>query len=118
MAQQPQKKIIDEILGDAFTTQVLQELEAQHLSREAQERVLALTGDAILKRVTLELLAGLLESDLDEFESLIGKGDQAALREFLAPRIPNLDRFIMNHAMKEYETMKTQVRMQEQGVGE
>ncbi len=115
---QPQQKIIDEILGDTLTKQVLQELEAQHLSREAQERVLALTGDAVLKRVTLEILAELSESDRDEFEALVGKGDPALLREFLAPRIPDLDRFITRHATREYEAMKTQVHMEEQGVGE
>lgn len=116
MAINAQQKIIDEILGDEFAQQALRELGAEQLPREAQERVLALTGENILKRVTLELLIALPESERDEFEELVGAGDAVRLHKFLETHIPDVDKFIFHHATTEYEATKTQIMTEREGV--
>lgn len=110
------QKIFGEMLGDEFTKKVLEELGIQNSSHEAQTAILGNLGSNILKRLALEILSVLPKSDHATFEKFIGSSDTEGLRQFLLPRIPNLDQFLMHYANLEYEETKTQMRELNQGV--
>ena len=116
MSTTTQKKLIDEILGDDFTKQMLRELGVENSSHAVQEEILAKLTTNVVERVMLEILTALPESERPEFESLVGSGDTQRFREFLEKNIEDVDGFIQSEVTKEYERTKTRIHMIEQGV--
>ena len=109
-------KIIHELLGTEIARQILREMGLEDISQDEQEKVLASLGRGILQRVLLEILKELPEADHQAVQAYMDTGDMVALRDFVAERIPNLDRFIQQAAMNEYEATKTQMHQIAQGV--
>ena len=116
MAHTKEQQFIDELLGDSFVQQVLHELNLQDAPKDVQEKILAALGVNIFKRVMLEILTVLPESARDEFEKFVGNGDMRGMRAFLEQQIPNVEHFVQQHAMNEYEATKTRTQMIRQGV--
>jgi hypothetical protein len=110
------QKFIDEILGEDFMQQAIGELGLQEVPKDIQGDLLSNIGENILKRVTLELLTALPVEERDTFEQMIGSGNGAGLREFLEKHIPNLERFVREHAEREFEATKTAIVMEKQGI--
>jgi len=104
------RKVIDEMLGDEFTKIVLQETGLSESAPEMQARFLAILGSNIMKRLALEILSVLPKNDHVTFEQLVGSGDMKAMREFLEPRIADLDEFMIHYANLEYEATKTEIQ--------
>ena len=110
------KNVIREILGADFTKNILVELGIQNSTLEEQATLMQAVGGNIERRIMLEILTILPESDRDEFEGYIGSKDIAGFREFLTSRIPDLEEFVRRHAVNEYEATKTELHKIRQGV--
>lgn len=108
--------VISELLGEEITQNAITELGMQNASKEVQAPLLAMIGQGIVERVTLELLTALPSSERDRFEQLVGSGNGAQMREFLERHIPDLEQFVMQHAEREYEALKTSIVMAREGV--
>jgi hypothetical protein len=106
MTQNVPQNIIDELLGDAATKKILEETGLAESRPEIQMEFIGMLGSNILKRLALEILSAIPKSDHAAFESLVGSGDMKAMREFLEPRIANVDKFMVHYATLEYEETK------------
>lgn len=102
---------IKDLLAEEYTQRAVAELGMHEVSPEVQAPLLAMIGNGILERVTLELLTALPLEERDRFEQLVGSGNGAELQELLERHIPDLEQFVMRHAEREYESLKTSIVM-------
>lgn len=116
MTQKNEQKILDEILGDDFTKQILSELGVQDLPAEAQASIMSELGKTILERIMLEILKALPPSEHDRLEAFYGSNDVTGMRAVLVQHIPDFEEFVRREARNEYEAIKTGMHMREQGV--
>ncbi len=116
MTDTTDQKLVDEILGDEFTKQIITELGLENDTPEAQAELITMIGENLMSRLVLEIVKVLPESEHDAFEKFIGSGKLVELRDFLLPHIPDLDRFIQREITKEYEATKTRIHMIAEGV--
>lgn len=110
------QNVISELLGNEITQKAMIELGMQDASPEVQAPLLAMIGNGILERVTLELLTSLPLEERDRFEQLVGSGNGGELQELLEKHIPDLEKFVQLHAEREYEALKTSIVMAREGV--
>lgn len=103
--------VISELLGEEVTQNAIAELGMQNASKEVQEPLLAMIGQGIIERVTLELLTALPPEERDRFEQLVGSGNGTELQELLERHIPDLEKFVQEQAEREYEAIKTSIVM-------
>lgn len=103
--------VISELLGEEITQNAIAELGMQNASKEVQEPLLAMIGQGIIERVTLELLTALPPEERDRFEQLVGSGKGTELQELLERHIPDLEKFVQEQAEREYEAIKTSIVM-------
>lgn len=108
--------VISELLGEDVTQNAIAELGMQNTSKDVQEPLLAMIGQGIIERVTLELLTALPPEERDRFEQLVGSGSGVEMRELLEKHIPDVEQFVMRHAEREYEALKTSIVMAREGV--
>lgn len=108
--------MIEEILGDEYTKNIVQELGLQNNSPDEQANIIALLGENIFKRVMLEIFTALPKEHHDKLESYLGSQDVLGMRKFLLQHIPDLDKLIRHHAEVEYESTKTGFLTRLQGV--
>lgn len=101
---------IKELLGDEFAQAVISELGMQDETPEEQAEFISELGLNVMLRVNLEIAKLLPEEERPQFESFIGSGDIDGLRKFLAPHIPDLDRFVYEVSQTEYEGVKKRIR--------
>lgn len=111
-----QKKFMEELLGDEFTKTALEEFGIKNSSPEMQVELLGRLGSCILQRLALEILTVLPKSEHEKFAEITTSNDVSALRELMAPYVPDVDEFISHYAASEYEAVKSQMKMVEAGV--
>lgn len=103
-------------MQDVLTQEVIKQLGIDKDSREVQEELISMLGENILQRIVIEVAKMLPEEKRPEFDRFFGSGDLDGLRNFLEPHIPNLDRFLKNAAIVEYEATKTRAERIMQGI--
>lgn len=109
-------KIIEELLGDEATKQIIGELGIDGARPEDQAKLIALMWKNVEDQVLLEILKALPPSELGTFDSLLKKSDVHSIRQFLTKHIPDFDRFVRHIATVEYESTKTAARMRLQNL--
>lgn len=115
MSTSTEQKLIRDILRDDMARKIISELGLENDTPETQANIIEMIGENIQNRLLVEVLKALPEKDHSHFAAYIGSGDLEGLRSFLAPYIPDLDRFIQNLAITEYESIKTQAHKISQG---
>ena len=100
------KKVIDNLLSDEFTKEIIRELGIERDSPESQAAVISSIGEVVMQRVTLEIQKRLPVSVRLQFESLLGEGDMQDFDSLLRPYIPDIDNLIATESRKEFETIK------------
>lgn len=111
-----ERKIIEALLGDEVTQQIVKDMGITGTSPEDQMELITLMGKNIQDQVLLEILKALPQSEHDAFYMLMQSGSDDAVREFLLRHIPDLDEMVRHVATVEYESIKTGAQMRLQGV--
>lgn len=73
-------------------TNLIKELGLEDLAEERQLNLLNLMTEAILKRITINVLENLSEADRKEFDKVRETNDPNQIHDFLKSKIPNYDK--------------------------
>ncbi len=85
---------------------IIQELGLQDLPEDKQGELLAQMTEALLKRMTVQILEKLSDEKVKEFDALQGSGDPEKVTAFLRANIPDYDA-MLEQTVKEFkEEMK------------
>lgn len=97
-----EQQLIDEIMQDSETKARLAELGMENESQERQEEILTMAGELCAKRVAVEILKRIPESERDDFVSLVGSGKYDEFKSKASAHVADLDDFIHDIARKEF----------------
>ena len=89
--------------------ELIQELELGGFSTSAQDEILSLVGENIVKSVTLAALLKLPADAQDTFKKLADKGDAEGVVKLLKAHIADPDAFVKEEAQKELKAFKESV---------
>ena len=116
MSTQTEKEVVDQILGQEFTQNIIAELEIQGQSPEIQAEIISMIGANISRRIIWAILELLPQKEQVVFTELVDSGNWPVLETFLRTYIPNPQEFAQHEAMLEFESTKTRARMILEGV--
>lgn len=94
---------------DEQKKELLKELEMEQFPTEVQSEILAKLSETIILSVTAEVLEKLNETEQQTFKELLEKQDDAGLRAFLLPLVPNLDDLVDLKTREEIAGLKKQL---------
>jgi len=103
---------LHDLLKDDLTQTLITEFGIENESDDVKARLIAKFGENILGRVVLEMLNTLPADKRAGFDTLVGSGDPDALKAYLSPYIPDLDRFLHEETRKETDRIKLHMRDQ------
>ncbi len=109
-------KIIDEMLGEEFMQTLLTDLSIQSQPPETQIEIVSKIGANIARRIVWAIIELLPPERHEEFMRLVDAGDGEGLQAFLAPYIPDQQKFAENEAIQEYDATKARAKMLMEGM--
>lgn len=77
--------------NDVLRKNIIVELGLQDLPSDRKLDLLSKMSDLIQKRVLLRAIKSLAVADKQQFNGLLGKGDEAEVYRFLIRKVPNID---------------------------
>lgn len=90
---------------------IIEELGLQDLPPETQINLLTQMTESVLKRITVQVLERLSDTERDEFAKLQEAGDADQVDEFLKTKIPNYEQMLKDEVGNFKEEMKSTVDM-------
>lgn len=88
---------------DEYFKRVVMQLGLTKHPAHEQEAAVALLGENIITRATLELAQKLNEDELGEFEKLTGNNNAEAVMQFLSTHVPDFDALMARVSREEIE---------------
>ncbi|MEK7509463.1 MAG: hypothetical protein AAB605_02005 [Patescibacteria group bacterium] len=106
------KKIALEMITDEHVQGLMKDFGLENDTPEGQAEILDVIGETLMSRVVLEILKRLPPEEQPKLEKYFGSGDLKGLMAFLAPHIPDVERFINETVMNELASIREDMKRQ------